>query len=354
MRKNPSALPAPRHLVIPLFIPQQGCPHHCIFCNQRAITGAPFRVPSAGDLETEVNRYLAHSQKHYASVEISFFGGNFLGLPADQIQELLALAAGFVRRGHVHSIRFSTRPDTIFPHTLDLVAPFPVSTIELGVQSMQDAVLDTALRGHRAANVIAAARQVKARGYRLGLQMMVGLPADDAASAMDTARQLALLEPDFVRIYPTLVLKDSPLAELFYRGRYQPLSLGACITQVKALFLFFRQHPIPVARMGLQASDTLSGSALVAGPYHPSLGHLVHGEIALDAIFSVLKTSPPEGEAISIAVHPRRVSRIQGLNQRNLTVLRKHYPASEIRIHQDETLDLNQIRVGHQNVTVVS
>ncbi|MDL2321645.1 radical SAM protein [Desulfosarcina sp. OttesenSCG-928-B08] len=343
--------PARRHLIIPLFIPHQGCPHHCVFCNQRTITGAASEFLSPAAICAQVDRFLSHSRKDPAGIQIAFFGGNFLGLPESRLLQLLQTAAPFVRRGEVHSLRFSTRPDTIFPHTLDLIAPFPVSTVELGIQSMRDTVLEAACRGHRAADTVSAISQIKARGYAVGAQIMVGLPGDDAAGAMETARQLVLLKPDFVRIYPTLVLADSPLASLFSAGRYLPMALDACVTLVKNLFLFFQAHHIPVIRMGLQASDGLSdGRNVLAGPWHPAFGHLVHSEIALDAIESMLKNEMPVSGPLSITVHPTRVSRVQGLNRRNLAILKDRYQVDEIVIHQDESLSPDQIKIGDRSV----
>ncbi|WP_340147741.1 hypothetical protein [Desulfosarcina cetonica] len=231
------------------------------------------------------------------------------------------------------------------------IADDPVSTVELGVQSMHDSVLKAAARGHRAMDTVRAAALIKARGYQLGLQMMVGLPGDNDAGAIATAHALAALKPDFVRIYPTLVLAGSPLAELFRCGRYHPMALDACVTLVKQLFLIFKAQRIPVVRMGLQASDGLADPAsLLAGPYHPAFGHLVYSEIVLDAIQGVLAHGQDPPRNLSIVTHPRMVSRVQGLNKRNLRHLQAAYHLEEIVITQDARFAPNQIRVGSQTL----
>ena len=351
---TPSRPPEPRerHLVIPLFIPHLGCPHQCVFCNQRAITGSAARLPAPDQIQAEVTRYLSFSKKHFSTIQISFFGGNFLGLDQPVIVQLLESAAAFVHRGDVGSLRFSTRPDTIIPERLATIAPFPVETVELGVQSMNDTVLSTSLRGHTAADTCRAATLLKNAGYRLGLQMMVGLPGDDTDGTMTTARRLARLEPDFVRIYPTLVLAGSPLARMFRDGRYTPMSLDACTRLVAELYLFFKKKGIQVARMGLQASDGLADpGAILAGPYHPAFGHLVHGEIVLDAIRSTLADMPSIPGTLSIGVHPTMVSRVQGLNKKNIVDLQQRFSLESIAIVQDERLAPNQLMLGDTPIT---
>jgi histone acetyltransferase (RNA polymerase elongator complex component) len=197
--------PSKRPFIVPVFLPHAGCPHRCLFCNQHATTGQEDTLPSARTVRKTITDFLAHRRDPTRFTEISFYGGNFLGLPPEQIQLLLATAAAFVHKGRVNGIRFSTRPDTIDAKRLDLIAPYPVTTIELGVQSMQDDVLERSARGHTADDTRRAVALLAGRPYALGLQMMVGLPGDTTASALATARQLAGLSPDFVRIYPAVV-----------------------------------------------------------------------------------------------------------------------------------------------------
>jgi histone acetyltransferase (RNA polymerase elongator complex component) len=341
-------------LIIPIFIPQLGCPHQCIFCSQPAITDTPRRCPTTEQIRREVNRFLQYGKRRPSTVQISFFGGNFLGLKPASILRLLEAAAAFVQNGAVDSIRFSTRPDTVCKQKLELLTDFPVSTIELGVQSMRDRVLDLAERGHRAADTVAAAERVKQRGYRLGLQMMVGLPGDSEDGAMGTARRMAALRPDFVRIYPTLVLEGSPLADWFRSGRYRPMPLDACVTLVKRLYLFFKTRNIPVIRMGLQASDGLNAeTGLVAGPYHPAFGHHVYAEIVFDAISTALaKRLAPLPDPLVIEAHPRMISRVQGLKKKNLFHLKQKFHLEKVVLMQDSALAGNHFMVAGQPVVL--
>ncbi|PID40643.1 MAG: hypothetical protein CR984_02130 [Proteobacteria bacterium] len=343
--------PADRPLIIPIFIPHLGCPHQCVFCNQRTITGSHCPQVSPQHVRKEVDRYLRFKRHPPAYTQISFFGGTFLGLGKPRVLSLLQAAQSFVDGNVVDSIRFSTRPDTIRPEIMDLVGGFAVSTIELGVQSMLDHVLDASGRGHRNRDTIEAAGYLKAKGYQVGMQMMVGLPEDEDDGAMETARRLAALKPDFVRIYPTLVLKGSPLASQHATGRYRPLSLKAAVDLVKRLLLYFKHKGIPVIRMGLQAGDGLSaGTDLIAGPYHPAFGHLVHAAITLDAITDTIEKMTSHPDPLVITTHARMISRVQGLKKNNLLQLKHRFGLKEIILSQDANLAPNRLTVAGKPV----
>ncbi len=353
MDTRDGARPVGQPLIIPIFIPHMGCPHQCIFCNQRAITGKTAQTPSADQIQQAVRRFLKYGKKRPSTTQISFFGGSFLGLEKKTIRSLLGAAMPFVGAKDVDSIRFSTRPDTISQESLNLLDGFPVSTVELGVQSMNDQVLDAAGRGHRASDTVVAADLLKNRGYEMGLQMMVGLPEDDDDGAMETARRIAELEPDFVRIYPTLVLEGSQLAGRYRDGRYHPMALAACVTLVKRLFLYFNTHHIPVVRMGLQASDGLTrAGGFIAGPYHPAFGHLVHGEMVLDAISSALDRMEKPPDPLTISVHPCMVSRVQGLHKQNISRLKKAFDLKKIVLHQDGCMAKGHLVVAAEHITL--
>ena len=340
-----------RPLIIPFFIPHMGCPHQCVFCNQQTITSTASPPLSEYRINDEVNRYLRFAKKNHTAIQISFFGGNFLGIAEKIMHRLLGAATAFVDQGKVDSLRCSTRPDTISRRRLDMLADFPIRTVELGVQSMNDAVLDAAGRGHTAADSINAASQLKAAGYQVGLQMMVGLPGEDDDGAIHTARRIIALQPDFVRIYPTLVLAGSPLADRLGKGTYQPMTLDHGVTLVKRLYLMFKAHDIPVVRMGLQASDGLADpNEMLAGPYHPAFGHLVHGEIARDAICGSLDSIANRSEKLTLTAHPAMVSRVQGLNKRNIHYFRQHYGIRDVILRQDDTLASDQLIVNDRQI----
>jgi histone acetyltransferase (RNA polymerase elongator complex component) len=328
-----------RPFIIPIFIPHAGCPHQCVFCNQRVITAAGTKIPSPKTIRIKIIDFLRYKRQHRNVTEVAYFGGNFLGLQTKDIEGLLYEAGRFVQTGEVDGIRFSTRPDTVDLTRLDLIKPYPVSTIELGVQSMDDHVLWMTRRGHSAADTIKALELLRKQNYRIGVQMMIGLPGDSPAKALSTAKKIAALQPDFVRIYPTLVLEKSVLARMYTRGNYLPLPLAAGVSLAKKLFLYFREKKIAVVRIGLQAAQDLdSGAAIKAGPYHPAFGHLVYSEIFLDRSRKVLDGRRFNGNSLTISVHPRSISKMRGLKNQNIATLQRDYNLGSITVRPDSSL----------------
>ncbi|HBN26018.1 MAG TPA: hypothetical protein DD405_00920 [Desulfobacteraceae bacterium] len=335
-----------RPFIIPVFLPQMGCPHQCVFCNQNAITGITSRHLSSEKVSEIIIDFLKYRKDTDNNAQIAFYGGNFLGLKKDYIKLLLIEASKFIAAKKVDSIRFSTRPDTIDDQILDYIEKFSISTIEIGVQSMDDTVLLKSKRGHRAKDTVKAFDLLKKRNYITGAQMMVGLPHDDEETAIKTAEKIAALAPDFVRIYPTLVFSGSILASWYKKGVYVPMDLWDSVSLVKKIYLLFKKKGIRVIRMGLQATRDLDAKAAVlAGPYHPSFGHLVLSDIFLDRVISAVKAEKKLSEELVIKVHSKNISRMQGLKKRNVEILKKKFNFKTIRIIQDTSLGIDECHV---------
>jgi histone acetyltransferase (RNA polymerase elongator complex component) len=332
--------------IIPIFIPHAGCPHRCVFCNQTSITGV-HSTPSGKDIRDQIESFLKFKNERRSWVQIAFFGGNFLGVGGDEIMRLLKEAAAFVKNGRADSIRFSTRPDTIDPRRLKMIKNFPVATIELGVQSMNDGVLMHTNRGHTASDTVKAIQLLKKNNYQTGVQLMVGLPEDTPERSIDSAKQVAELKPDFIRIYPTVVLDRSPLATWYRKGAYVPLRLEAAVTLAKEMVLLFQKENIPVIRMGLQATGDLEeGAAILAGPYHPAFGHLVYSEVFLDMAVAALESESSVQEEATLRVHPCSISKMKGLKNRNIHVLKEKFALKSVEVIPDGSLGQEALAIG--------
>ncbi|MGD8448553.1 MAG: radical SAM protein [Desulfobacterales bacterium] len=332
--------------VIPIFLPNVGCPHQCTFCNQTSITGVTPETISPETLRFLINNFLQYKEKDRRSVQVAFYGGNFLGLKKDYIRVLLDETTKFVKSKRVGSIRFSTRPDTIGVEQLDIIKAYPVSTIEIGVQSMDNQVLAMAQRGHTALDTEKAAALLKERSYEVGMQMMVALPGDDETKSLITAQKITSLSPDFIRIYPTVVLANSRLAVWYKKGEYTPWSLSRCVSLVKNLYLFFKSKKIPVIRMGLQASEDLSKeTTILAGPYHPAFGHMVHSKIFLDMATSLLEAERDSCDKITIKVHPRSISKMRGLKNKNVENLKRKFHIKSLEIIPDLSIAEDKLKI---------
>jgi len=266
-----------KRLVIPVFIPFGGCHHQCVFCDQQGITGK-IALPSLDEVTDTVESYLS-TWKGGGEKEIAFYGGSFTALPDDIQAQYLEAAYAFVKSGQVGSIRVSTRPDCVSAAVVERLKRYGVATVELGAQSMSDEVLRASGRGHTAEDTANAVRLIKDNGMKAGVQFMPGLPGDDRESALRTAAEIISLRPDFIRVYPTLVLKNTPLFDLYASKRYAPWTLEEMVELCSAVYALLLEAGVPVVRMGLQPTADLERN-LVAGPYHPSFRQLVEQRLA--------------------------------------------------------------------------
>jgi histone acetyltransferase (RNA polymerase elongator complex component) len=267
-----------RHFTIPVFIPEEACPNQCVFCNQHRIAGAEC-APSVDEVIAKVYEHLLTIPSD-SEVEIGFFGGNFTGIPIEKQKAYLASVQNHIASGRVTGIRISTRPDYISEDILLMLKQYHVTTIELGAQSLDEEVLKLAGRGHSAKQVHEASQMIKELGFNLGLQMMIGLPGDTAEKSIYTAKEIIRLGAECTRIYPTLVIKETELEQLYQQGKYQPLSQEEAISRVADIVPLFIAAGVKILRIGLHPSEGLiDNTSLVAGPFHVAFGELVFSEI---------------------------------------------------------------------------
>lgn len=326
-------------MIIPFFIPHAGCPHTCLFCNQQVISGVRHQIPTVDQILDTVHGRLDTCPDIQA--EVAFYGGSFTMLPRKIQQELLLSLEPLLASSRVTSIRISTRPDALDSDTLNFLALHKVKTIEIGVQSLDDIVLQQSRRGHTADDSIAAIKRVKAMGFRTGVQLLPGLPGDSPASAMQGLKQVALAGADFIRIYPAVVLAGTELAQIHQQGLYQPPSLDEGIELCARMLHFCLRSNLPVVRIGLQADEGLAQDGnILAGCWHPALGQLVRARLYHDLVLqlaSMLKTEP-----FLLYCHPARLSDLTGHGRQSLKSLqRAGIVISEICT--DQMLDADQI-----------
>ena len=315
--------------IIPVFVPHFGCPQDCVFCNQRKISGS--LQPATAEtvrmtLETGLSKLSENS-----NTQLAFYGGSFTAIPVEKQNALLDAALPFLRAGTLSSLRLSTRPDAIDQETLLRLRAYGVQTIELGAQSMCDAVLEASNRGHRAEDTEKAAKLVKNLGFTLILQMMTGLPGDTPECALQTAEQLLALKPDGVRIYPTVVIADTPLETLWRAGRYRAHSVEEAVSLCALLLPLFEAANVPVIRLGLNPTDELSGGEALAGAYHPAFGELVRARLLLERA-RLLFSQEDRGEEALLLVHPSDISPMVGQKRENLITLKAEFSLESVRV----------------------
>jgi histone acetyltransferase (RNA polymerase elongator complex component) len=266
----------PKRHIIPVFVPHLGCPNGCVFCNQRRISG--HCEPATPKTVRQAAGSIASGLSEDTPIQLAFYGGSFTAIPAAEQNALLEAAGPLLKKYKNASLRVSTRPDRIDEPALERLFSFGVRTVELGAQSMCRDVLRASCRGHTPEDTENAARCVRTAGMELILQMMTGLPADTPEKSVYTAEKLIALRPDGVRIYPTVVIKDTALYELWLRGAYREHTVEEAVDLCARLYGVFERAGIPVIRMGLNPTQDLTGGDAAAGAYHPALGELVfHG-----------------------------------------------------------------------------
>ncbi len=330
----------PRPLIIPIFLSQRGCPHRCFFCNQESTTGIGTDEIRQGEILSLIKSHLETAKgRTFSRRQIAFYGGNFTGLDKSIQERLLLTCKEFIERSDIDSIRISTRPDALNEEICHFLKNHGVSTVEVGAQSMVEKVLKQSGRGHTSLDCVRAAMALRDQEMELGLHLMVGLPGDDQEGWELSAEKTISMRPDFVRIHPTLVLKDTTLAHLWQQGMYHPLGLKEAIEAVKRIYLRFLKQGIPVIRIGLQPTVELERKGTVlAGPYHPAFGQLVQSALFFDMITVLLQRKDPPGKKVTIRISPMDESNLHGQGNQNIFSLSALYPGKRWATIKDQSM----------------
>ena len=329
--------------VFPFFIPHEGCPHRCLFCQQEKTSGHS-AAPAPLDVADALNRLLPPA----GDGDIAFYGGSFTLLPATRQRDYLEVAARFVRAGRAGGIRISTRPDGLENRHLDVLDGFPLRTIEIGCQSFDPEVLARSGRGHSAEAAVNATARVRRAGLAVGLQLMPGLPGGDRAEALWSLQTALGLQPDFLRIYPTVVLAGSALETLFDRGQFEPLSLDEAVGICAEMLWRCRQAAVPVIRLGLQPTRELDGPAgVVAGPYHPAFGQLVCSHLWRRALLRVVEETSEQ----VVFVCSSELSDALGQRRQNLEFIRTR--RGDFAISGQKDIPRGTLHVGSESFSLM-
>ena len=330
-----------KQYIIPIFVPHLGCPNDCIFCNQKSISGQ-MKMINKEDVKNTIEFYLKNIKDKEAHIEVAFFGGSFTGIEPEKQEEFLEAAYEYIKMGKVDSIRISTRPDYIDKEVLKRLKKYKVQTIELGVQSANDYILERSGRGHNFEDVKKASRLIRWNGFKLGHQMMVGLPESTRIDEINTAKQLIKLKPKMVRIYPVLVIKNTKLEKEYNSGKYQPIPLVQAVEVCKELYKMFTKKKIDVIRVGLQNTDEISSpeneeSQVVAGPYHPAFRQLVEAGLWYDVILNKIKKLNVKVKEVEVTVNPVDVNNVVGHKRENILKLKDTYDVI-LKVKQDSKI----------------
>ena len=329
---------ARQRMIVPIFIPHQGCPYRCVFCNQNEISGVE-REEDQARLDSAFKRYLkSHPLEELPpNREAAFYGGTFTALPVKRQEFLLSSVQAWVDQGFVQSLRLSTHPGSIDDPALAILDQFSVKTIELGVQSTDPDVLRQSGRGDTPDVLERSVDLIRRRDYQLGLQLMLGLPGDTEAVFQNTISDVLQFKPDFVRIYPALVVRETALYEMYSKGDYVPWSLDRTINALKIAVKRLEAAGIPVIRLGLHPEPSLLEN-IVDGPYHPSLRYLVDSRLCFDTLSDLLSRQGFLPELVTFKVPMRKISNYTGHRKENILMLKKKFAIKDLVFMQTSDL----------------
>ena len=327
-----------KHAIIPIFISHRGCPHRCVFCNQKAITARSGDV-TVSDAGNTIEEWLTTLEGKDIEVEISFFGGSFTGIPMEQQIAFLKLAKEYKDSGRVSKIHCSTRPDYIDRTILDNLREYGMDVIELGVQSFDQGVLDKSERGHKEEDIERACSLIHEYGFTLGIQLMIGLPGDTYESCMYSVKRAIEMKPDIARLYPTVVIADTPLADMLRDGTYIPPSEEEIVRRTKDMYKALTKAGINVIRIGLKSNELIKGDT-----YHPAIGQVVKSAAMLDDIIANVEEDYPDAKILEISAPSSLFNYVIGHKADNKRYLREKYPNCRFIYRTDDDLESVHIK----------
>lgn len=287
-------------LIYPLFIPMHGCPGQCIYCDQVKISGA-----SAFDLAVALDEVRGFVQRNpNQEKEIAFYGGSFTALPEAKRSEILSRVLDCV--DDQTRIRISTHPLYINEDILQHCEHYRIQTIELGIQDWHDIPLWQSKRGYDSQQAFHAACLVQSKGFVLGIQLMPGLPGSSSQTTKFNMDRLREVRPNFLRLYPVVIIRGTMLEQMYQNGSYAPLSLEDAIGICADYTLLCEECGIRIIKYGLPSN--LDTTEVVAGAYHQAFGELVKQELMVRNIQKASAT----GKAVSLSTKDKQLLRAHG------------------------------------------
>ena len=340
-----------KQYIIPIFIPHLGCPNDCSFCNQKSISGKT-KMPTEEEVRNKIELDLKNFKEENSNIEIAFFGGSFTGIEKELQQKYLSIANESIKDKKVNSIRLSTRPDYIYKEILKMLKKYGVKTIELGIQSTNDYILQRCGRGHTFEDLKKGSKLIRIYALNLGHQVMVGLPESTKLDEIRCAKDIIKLKPKMVRIYPVLVIKGTKLEKEYENNEYQPLTVGQAVERCKEMVYLFNKKIIEIIRIGLQNTEEISDpnnekSEVVAGPYHPAFGQLVDDSIWYDSIVDKIKKINVKVKEVEIKVNFADLNNAIGHKKENIKKIREIYEV-DVNVIAD-----NNIKQGKSELEII-
>jgi len=304
-------------------------------------------MPAVAEIHSIIRRNLETIAKG-EEVEVAFFGGTFTFLPEELQEKYLRAVYPYVKKGVIASIRMSTHPEAVTLESMERFKKKGGRLVELGIQSLDTDVLKRIKREVSFKVVKYAADRIKKAGLNLGIQVMLGLPGDTIEKSIKTAKKLIKLKPETARIYPTLIIKGTELAERYKKEKYRPLSIDKAIEQAAVISDIFENAGVKVIRIGLHPSRDLdSPRTVLAGPYHPAFGEMARARQMRNRIIKAIRTRYARNRShIEIHMPKKMFNLISGHKGRDRKFLEQYFGApiliKENKGRQEKIMDIRR------------
>ena len=205
-------------------------------------------------------------------------------------------------------LTLETRPDFINEKEIENMRKFGCTRVELGMQSIYDNVLRKNLRGHGIKQTILATKLLKNAGMKITFHMMPGLPGSNPQKDVKMFEELFTNEdfqPDQLKIYPCVVLKNAPLYKLWRNKKYKPYSNKELLN----LLIKIKSKIPPYVRI-IRIIRDISSQDIVAGNKMSNLRQLLQ-----------------QGGVKCRCIRCREI-RNSNIETRNIKLIRRNYNAS--------------------------
>jgi len=293
-------------MIVPVFLPHLGCEKRCIYCNQDIITDV-----DAGDLASRIETNLA---SRGGTFEVGLYGGNVFGIKPEVLRRLFSSFKNY--RENITHFRISTQPVPLDDKVIAILKENRVTTIELGIPTFNDTILAFLNRQHTKEDLVKAFYLLTEQGFQVALQVMVGLPYETMADIKDTAENVNLLKPAFIRIYPLAFLRGTPLARMYETGQFAPITFDEAVYRAMFIYLNTLRQGVKTVKMGLTDNEVIK-DRIVGGYYHPAFGFLVKSEAFYRAVSAKMADTGLEGE-LAVFLNSRDIPHLLGHKRANI------------------------------------
>lgn len=298
-------------MIIPVFLPHLGCRDRCIYCDQDTITDI-----GQEELRVRIAQSLSHDRGPF---EVGLYGGNIFGIEPKALRRLFSCFEDY--RDNITNFRISTKPVPLDRETIEVLKENRVATIELGIPSFNDRILETLNRRHTAGDLRLTFSRLTAEGFQIALQTMVGLPGETMEDIKETAENIIRLTPCYIRIYPLVFLKQTPLASMYETQQFIPITFEEAVRRTLFIYLRALQHNIKTVKMGLTDNEVIK-ERIIGGFYHPAFGFLVKSAALYLAVKAKIAEGGFSGE-VTVCLNNRDTPHLLGHKRSNLMAFQR-------------------------------